>query len=88
MVADMPTAISEIGSKYDIRIVNVFHAGDGNIHPILLFDEREPDQADRRPGEVASQDHRDEPDRFVPEYRRPEAGLREPGLLGRSGRLP
>ena len=32
--------IREIGQKYDIRIVNVFHAGDGNMHPILLFDER------------------------------------------------
>jgi glycolate oxidase len=32
--------IREIGAKYDLRIVNVFHAGDGNLHPILLFDER------------------------------------------------
>jgi glycolate oxidase len=32
--------IRAIGAKYDIRIVNVFHAGDGNLHPILLFDER------------------------------------------------
>lgn len=39
--------ITEIGSKYDLRIVNVFHAGDGNIHPILLFDERDPDQVKR-----------------------------------------
>ena len=36
--------IMAIGKKYDIRIVNVFHAGDGNIHPILLFDERDPKQ--------------------------------------------
>ncbi len=36
--------ITEIGTKYGVRIVNVFHAGDGNIHPILLFDEREPEQ--------------------------------------------
>ena len=36
--------ITAIGSKYGIRIVNVFHAGDGNIHPILLFDERHPEQ--------------------------------------------
>src|SRR3954468_13739989 len=36
--------IIEIGRKYDIRIVNVFHAGDGNIHPILLFDERNTEQ--------------------------------------------
>ncbi|HEY2893387.1 MAG TPA: FAD-binding protein, partial [Pirellulales bacterium] len=28
--------IEEIGTRHDIRIVNVFHAGDGNIHPILL----------------------------------------------------
>ncbi len=30
-----------------MRIVNVFHAGDGNIHPILLFDERDADQTRR-----------------------------------------
>ncbi len=34
--------ITEIGRNYGIRVVNVFHAGDGNIHPILLFDERDP----------------------------------------------
>jgi len=39
--------IIEIGSRYDIRIVNVFHAGDGNIHPILLFDERNAEQVQR-----------------------------------------
>ena len=33
-----------------IRIVNVFHAGDGNIHPILLFDERDADQVSRVAG--------------------------------------
>lgn len=33
--------IAEIGRKYGIRIVNVAHAGDGNVHPILLFDERD-----------------------------------------------
>jgi glycolate oxidase len=39
--------IYEIGTRYDLRVVNVFHAGDGNIHPILLFDERHPDQVTR-----------------------------------------
>ncbi len=39
--------IRAIGAKYDIRIVNVFHAGDGNLHPILLFDERDPEQIQR-----------------------------------------
>jgi glycolate oxidase len=36
--------ISRIGERYGLRIANVFHAGDGNIHPILLFDERDPEQ--------------------------------------------
>jgi glycolate oxidase len=36
--------ILEIGGRHGIRIVNVFHAGDGNIHPILLFDERNSEQ--------------------------------------------
>src|SRR6267142_29243 len=39
--------IISISHKYDIRIVNVFHAGDGNIHPILLFDERDAAQVRR-----------------------------------------
>jgi glycolate oxidase len=39
--------INEIGKKHDVRIVNVFHAGDGNIHPILLFDERDQAQVER-----------------------------------------
>ncbi|MEY3172461.1 MAG: hypothetical protein RLZZ436_374 [Planctomycetota bacterium] len=33
--------------KYNLRIVNVFHAGDGNLHPIILFDERHAEQIER-----------------------------------------
>ncbi len=39
--------ITEIGLRHNVRIVNVFHAGDGNIHPILLFDERDLEQIKR-----------------------------------------
>jgi glycolate oxidase len=39
--------ITAVGQKHNLRIANVFHAGDGNIHPILLFDERDPDQVAR-----------------------------------------
>src|SRR5437660_1079535 len=39
--------IQAVGEKYGISICNVFHAGDGNIHPILLFDERDADQVQR-----------------------------------------
>jgi len=33
--------ITEISARHRVRIVNVAHAGDGNVHPILLFDERD-----------------------------------------------
>jgi glycolate oxidase len=36
--------IGEIGRKYGLQIGNVFHAGDGNLHPIILFDERNEQQ--------------------------------------------
>ncbi len=39
--------IAAIGKDYDLRIGNVFHAGDGNIHPILLYDERDRDETER-----------------------------------------
>ncbi|MFM8220305.1 MAG: FAD-linked oxidase C-terminal domain-containing protein, partial [Planctomycetaceae bacterium] len=39
--------ITAVSREESIRIVNVFHAGDGNIHPILLFDERDADQVRR-----------------------------------------
>ncbi|HUT92568.1 MAG TPA: FAD-linked oxidase C-terminal domain-containing protein [Thermoguttaceae bacterium] len=39
--------IAEIGKKHQVRIVNVAHAGDGNVHPIFLFDERDRDQVAR-----------------------------------------
>jgi glycolate oxidase len=39
--------IAEIGARHDVRIVNVFHAGDGNLHPIVLFDERDASQIQR-----------------------------------------
>ncbi|MFT7643200.1 MAG: glycolate oxidase [Pirellulaceae bacterium] len=39
--------IKEIAEKYDLKVVNVFHAGDGNLHPILLFDERDKSQVER-----------------------------------------
>ncbi len=39
--------IIKCGERHRLRIVNVFHAGDGNIHPILLFDERDAEQVAR-----------------------------------------
>lgn len=39
--------IVSTAKKYRLGICNVFHAGDGNVHPILMFDERDPDQVKR-----------------------------------------
>jgi glycolate oxidase subunit GlcD len=40
-------AIAEIGNRHRLRIANVFHAGDGNLHPVTLFDERDPEEVAR-----------------------------------------
>ena len=47
MLPHILQCITAIGEKYQVRIVNVFHAGDGNIHPILLFDERNQEEVER-----------------------------------------
>lgn len=39
--------IQETATRHGLRIPNVFHAGDGNIHPLVLYDERDPDQVRR-----------------------------------------
>ena len=39
--------VVEIGKKYKLPIANVFHAGDGNLHPLILFDERDKDELER-----------------------------------------
>ena len=44
---EMMRFIRATSEKYGLRIPNVFHAGDGNIHPLVLYDEREPDQIRR-----------------------------------------
>jgi glycolate oxidase len=36
-----------IAAEHDLAVMNVFHAGDGNLHPLLLFDEREPGVVER-----------------------------------------
>jgi glycolate oxidase len=41
-VAPALTAIAEVSRKYGLTISNIFHAGDGNLHPIILFNARKP----------------------------------------------
>ncbi len=46
-LADILQAISEMEEKYALKCLNVFHAGDGNLHPLILFDANDPDQLHR-----------------------------------------
>ncbi|MGC8667251.1 MAG: FAD-binding oxidoreductase [Chthonomonadales bacterium] len=39
--------IAGIAAKHHIRVCNIFHAGDGNLHPCVLFDERDADEVQR-----------------------------------------
>lgn len=47
--------IRELGRRYDLRVANVFHAGDGNLHPLVLYDpevEGESEKAEELSGEI------------------------------------
>ena len=46
-LADILLAIQEMEQKYALRCANVFHAGDGNLHPLILFDANDADQLRR-----------------------------------------
>jgi glycolate oxidase len=39
--------IGELSTQYGLRVANVFHAGDGNLHPLILFDANQPDELHR-----------------------------------------
>lgn len=46
-LADMLQAIAAMETKYGLRCANVFHAGDGNLHPLILYDANDADQLHR-----------------------------------------
>ena len=46
-LADILLAIQQMEQKYQLRCANVFHAGDGNLHPLIMFDANDPDQLRR-----------------------------------------
>jgi glycolate oxidase len=48
--AKLPVVLArmrEMSDKYGLRVANVFHAGDGNLHPLILYDANEADELDR-----------------------------------------
>lgn len=47
--------IKRLSAAYELRVANVFHAGDGNLHPLILFDGRQPgalERAEKMAGEI------------------------------------
>jgi glycolate oxidase len=46
-LGEVLTFIGELEEKYRLRCPNVFHAGDGNLHPLILFDANDPDELHR-----------------------------------------
>ena len=46
-LAEILARVYEIAEEHDVGVMNVFHAGDGNLHPLFLFDRRRPGELDR-----------------------------------------
>ncbi|MFK8024423.1 MAG: FAD-binding oxidoreductase [Ilumatobacter sp.] len=46
-LAEVIEKVYEVTARYGIDVINVFHAGDGNLHPLLVYDAREPGMIER-----------------------------------------
>jgi glycolate oxidase len=46
-LVEVLSQVYEIAARHELLVMNVFHAGDGNLHPLLVFDKREPGVAER-----------------------------------------
>ena len=46
-LGDALVAIEALSARHGLRVANVFHAGDGNLHPLILYDGREPGALER-----------------------------------------
>ena len=46
-LSDVLTRMTELSEQYGLRVANVFHAGDGNLHPLILYDANTPGELDK-----------------------------------------
>jgi glycolate oxidase len=46
-LGDVLTRIAEMGREHGLGVVNVFHAGDGNLHPLILYDGNTPGELEQ-----------------------------------------
>ena len=46
-LSEVLTRMNELSAPYDLRVANVFHAGDGNLHPLILYDANKPGELEK-----------------------------------------
>ena len=46
-LAEVLGTIDELAREHDLQVANVFHAGDGNLHPLVCYDGSQPGEAER-----------------------------------------
>ena len=46
-LSDVLTRMTKLSEQYGLRVANVFHAGDGNLHPLILYDANTPGELDK-----------------------------------------
>src|SRR4029450_1472003 len=46
-LGDVLVSIARICDNYGLKVANIFHAGDGNLHPLVLYNANDADEADR-----------------------------------------
>jgi glycolate oxidase len=46
-LSEVLTRMTELSEQYDLRVANVFHAGDGNLHPLILYDANKPGELEK-----------------------------------------
>lgn len=46
-LSDVLTRMNELSAQYGLRVANVFHAGDGNLHPLILYDANTPGELEK-----------------------------------------
>jgi len=46
-LSEVLTRMTELSGQYDLRVANVFHAGDGNLHPLILYDANKPGELEK-----------------------------------------
>ena len=54
-LGEVLTEVERLSAQYDLQVANVFHAGDGNLHPLILYDGRQPgalERAEKLAGEI------------------------------------